>query len=297
MCPKIGHNVGAGYRRVARPRRDDRERRRETTGRVARTTTMRRARRLLLLAFPAVALGAFLLLKSTRPAQATPGPRVPVLVELFTSEGCSSCPPADVTLARLAREQPVDGALVVPLAWHVDYWDYIGWADPFASKASTERQREYAPLLGRGSLYTPQAVVDGRAEMNGSDGDALARAVGAAARAPKANVTVTVRPDGDARVVDIVVGPLPAGAEPSDVLLVVVEDEAHVDVRRGENAGRTLDHVAMARQSFRLGPVSSPGETRLQRRIDSPKRPSSVTVIVSERLKRKVWGVGVVPRV
>jgi len=255
---------------------------------------MRRTRRLFLLAIPAVALAALFLLRAPRPAQATPGPRVPVLVELFTSEGCSSCPPADKTLARLAREQPVDGALVVPIAWHVDYWDYIGWADPYASKASTERQRGYA-TLGRGSLYTPQAVVDGRAEMTGSDAQALTRAIDAAARAPKAKVALSVRADGDARVVDIVVGALPAGAEASEVLVVVVENEAHVDVRRGENAGRTLDHTAISRQSFLAGAVSATSETRLQQRIDSPKRPSSVVVVVSERLRRKVWGVGVVP--
>jgi hypothetical protein len=255
---------------------------------------MRRTHRLLLLTVPAAA-AIFLMLRGSRPAQATPGPRAAVLVELFTSEGCSSCPPADKTLARLAHEQPVDGALVVPIAWHVDYWDYIGWADPFATKGSTERQRAYAQWMGRGSLYTPQAVVDGRAEMTGGDAQALTRAIEAAARAPKAKVSLSVRADGDTRVVDVVTGPLPAGAEPSDLLVVVVENEARVEVRRGENAGRTLDHMAIARQILMAGNVNAAGETHLQQRIDSPKRPSSVVAIVSERVRRKVWGVGVVP--
>ncbi len=256
---------------------------------------MRRALPVLVFFVPAVAM--LLILRGAPRAEATPAARerVPVLVELFTSEGCSSCPPADKTLARLAHEQPVDGALVVPIAWHVDYWDYIGWADPFALKASTERQRAYAQWMGRGSLYTPQAVVDGRAEMTGSDAQALTRAVEAQVRAPKAKVSVSVRADGDGRVVDVVAGPLPAGAEPSDVLVVVVENSAHVDVGRGENAGRTLDHVSMARQVLVAGAVEPTGETRLHQRISSPKRPSSVVIVVSERLRRKVWGVGVVP--
>ena len=245
---------------------------------------------LLVLAAPLLAL-----LRGERPAQATTGPRTPVLVELFTSEGCSSCPPADRTLARLARDQPVDGALVVPIAWHVDYWDYIGWSDPFATKTATERQRSYAQWMGRGSLYTPQAVVDGRVEMNGGDMSSLSRAIDTAARAPRVKVTLSVRTDGDGRVVDIVTGPPPAGAEPCDVLLVVAENEAHVEVRRGENAGRTLDHIAIARQQVVAGAVNASGETRLQARIGSEKRPSSVVAIVSERLRRKVWGVGIVP--
>ena len=247
---------------------------------------------LLVLALPAVAL-----FRAAGPAAAAPSPgaRVPVLVELFTSEGCSSCPPADRTLAELALEQPAAGALVVPLAWHVDYWDYIGWKDPYSTKASTERQQGYAQWLGRGSLYTPQAVVDGRTDVLGSDRAALVRAIEATARAPRAMVTVSARTDGDARVVDVVVGPLPAGAEASDVSLVLVENEARVEVKRGENAGRTLDHIAMARQELQGGPVSSSVETRVSKRIPAPKRSMSVVVVVSERLRRKVWGVGVVP--
>ena len=99
--------------------------------------------------------------------------RVPVLVELFTSEGCSSCPPADELLAKLSREQPVDGATIVPLAFHVDYWNRLGWVDRFSSPQFTKRQQEYAAAL-RADTYTPQMVVDGRDEFVGSD-DARAR--------------------------------------------------------------------------------------------------------------------------
>ena len=106
---------------------------------------------------------------AARPAWRRAGAPVPILVELFTSEGCSSCPPADTLLTRLAAEKIVGGAQVVALAFHVDYWDRLGWKDRFSSAAFTERQHRYAAAWQTDRIYTPQAVVDGRVEFVGTD--------------------------------------------------------------------------------------------------------------------------------
>src|SRR5574337_814125 len=116
---------------------------------------------------------------------ASGGPRAPVLVELFTSEGCSSCPPADALLARLDQTQPVSGAEVIALKEHVDYWDHLGWRDPYSSELFTARQNAYAHAFGKDGIYTPQMIVDGRTEFVGSRESLARQAIRRAAQEPK----------------------------------------------------------------------------------------------------------------
>src|SRR5438128_2540763 len=173
----------------------------------------------------------------------------PIVVELFTSEGCSSCPPADVLLAELARRPDV-----LALSFHVDYWDRLGWKDPYSSHEATERQNRYAKLLALHTVYTPQIVVDGKWEAVGSDRAEVERALDLARRDP-AEVPVTLALDhGQAQ---IAVGP--GGGVAASVLLIGF-DRRHVSaVKRGENSGRTLAHVDVVRGVEEI-PRSSAGE-------------------------------------
>src|SRR5204863_4528217 len=126
-------------------------------------------------------LAAIATLAASPRAQRVEGAATPIVVELFTSEGCESCPPADVLLRQLASTQPVPGAQIIPLSLHVDYWDQLGWKDRFSSALLTNRQRVYGTRFNIDSVYTPQMVVDGRSELVGSDGAAARKAIARAA--------------------------------------------------------------------------------------------------------------------
>jgi hypothetical protein len=179
---------------------------------------------------------------------------VPVVVELFTSEGCSSCPSADEALLRLETAQPVPGVEVIALGQHVDYWNRLGWKDVFSAPAYTQRQRRYAEGFRTGS-YTPQAVVNGQYEFVGSRTAELAGTVAKAARAPQATVSVAAAGAG----LQVRVSNLPAGTKPAEVLLAITESGLASKVGRGENAGRELRHAAVVRELRPLGPVGADG--------------------------------------
>jgi hypothetical protein len=190
--------------------------------------------------------------------------RAPVVVELFTSEGCSSCPPADALLAQLDRTQPVGGAEVIPLAMHVDYWNYLGWADPFSSHEFSERQGEYARAYGKDGVYTPQMIVDGVKEFPGGNSTGALDAIGKAALVPKADVRFErASAETGAGVVRLSVRienlPKLTEGDAAYVLLAVTESGLSTDVARGENSGRRLSHVGVVR---RLTTVASLADAR-----------------------------------
>jgi hypothetical protein len=199
----------------------------------------RRSVRCTLSALPLVwlALSAF--------AQPSPSvTRQPVLVELFTSEGCSDCPPADALLARLDSTQFVPGAQAIVLSEHVTYWNHLGWRDPFSFDAMSQRQSQYALHFSLDSVYTPQMVVDGAHQFVGSDTAALSRAVANAASHPKPQISIQNAHLANGALSFSVRGPAGAGAM---LVVALAEDATHSEVAHGENAGRTLHHVAVAR--------------------------------------------------
>lgn len=179
----------------------------------------------------------------------TSTPRTPVLVELFTSEGCSSCPPADNALARLAQRQPVEGVELIALGFHVTYWDYLGWKDPYGSSEYGERQRRYALEGDENRVYTPQMVVDGVRSFVGGEDEARAQAAIAGKR-PKVPLGLTARVEGDTVVVRVRTEKAPARG--LELWAALAEDGLSSDVKRGENAGRKLAHAAVVRTMVTL---------------------------------------------
>jgi hypothetical protein len=167
----------------------------------------------------------------------------PVVVELFTSQGCSSCPPADALLGELAQRSDV-----VALSFHVDYWDYIGWKDPFASPATTARQRQYAGALGLRMVYTPQMVVDGRVDVVGSH----RREVEAAIETSAAGSKLAVRIQDDGQGGHRAVIPAGDGAE-ATIWLAILDSQQETKVGRGENGGRTLREFNIVREWRQIG--------------------------------------------
>jgi hypothetical protein len=211
--------------------------------------------------------------------------RVPVLVELFTSEGCSSCPPADALLEQLDRMQPVAGAEAIVLSEHVDYWNRIGWKDPFSSSFYSDRQNAYASRFGLSSVYTPQMVVDGATEFTGSEPDRARAEIGKAGRALKLAVrlsSVRIEQTNSLRA-SIEVEDSSGSVKPqkAGVYVVLALDHAESQVLRGENAGRKLSHAGVARKLEKVGEFRA-GERfsmRVEFKIDSGVRPEDLRLI------------------
>ncbi len=208
-------------------------------------------------------------------AQTASPARMPVLVELFTSEGCSSCPPADALLGRLDREQPVNSANIIVLEEHVDYWESGGWHDRFSSSQFTDRQNNYLPRLKFQDPYTPQMIVDGSTQLLGSDAPKALNVITQATQSPKIALTLAT-PAIDGRHIACSVSatsssPLPKG----DLYAVVVQPTATTEVKAGENGGKHLDHVGVVRSMQRIGKVQDLGAGAVKFSLNVPANVST----------------------
>jgi hypothetical protein len=222
-----------------------------------------------------------------------------VLIELFTSEGCSSCPPADALLERLDRSQPVHGAELIVLSEHVDYWNDIGWRDRFSSHEYSERQSAYADRFGLRSIYTPQMVVDGQIEFVGSDERRAIQAIESETQVEKIPVILSsIRLHGNNMITaHVEAGPQasPTAAKSASILLAIADESDESQVSHGENAGRTLKHVAVLRNLVRVGTIDR--TDRFSRdvtiHLSNPNsRNTRVVAIVQETPAGRVWGAG-----
>jgi len=230
--------------------------------------------------------------------QSAAGTPIPVLVELFTAEGCSSCPPADTLLEKLIESQPAAGVQIVGLGEHVDYWDRLGWKDRFSSAALTARQQKYANRSKGADIYTPQMVVDGQDAFVGSDIAAARRAIERAVAGPHGGVRIAVGEAANAAQVAVTVASLPARAagDRADLLVAITEDRLRTDVKRGENQGRTLTHAAVVREIRTVAEgVSSSSVAEMTIKLASDwSRPNlKVVAFVQERGSRRVLATAV----
>jgi len=218
---------------------------------------------------------------------------IPIVVELFTSEGCSSCPPADALLRKLDSSQPTPGAQLIVLEEHVDYWDDLGWKDPFSSHEWTLRQTAYAQRLNVRAPYTPQMVVNGAVELLGSDSSRAIKIFDEARSVSRVPIHISaIRIESGKVHVHVEAGEVPAQAE---VFVAVALDHAESQVKRGENDGRHLEHVDVLQtlnsegklqkgQSFSKDVVVSAGKSGTAYRL---------IVFIQERDQGKIMGAAV----
>jgi hypothetical protein len=223
-------------------------------------------------------------------------PANPILVELFTSEGCSDCPPADAFLKALDSAQPIPGAQLIVLEEHVDYWDDQGWRDPFSSHELTLRQSEYVDRLHvKNGPYTPQMVVDGSEAFVGSDRPQAGHAFAKEVQVPKISVQISaLHVEGGKVLAHVEVGSVFSKAE---VFVAVALDHAQSQVLRGENGGHQLEHVAIVERLTSIGKVKK-GESfskDVAMKMDHPEKDYRLITFVQEADEGKVLGAAAAP--
>lgn len=228
-----------------------------------------------------------------------------VVVELFTSEGCSSCPPADALLARLSEQLGTGNVQVIALEEHVDYWDDLGWKDPFSSHDWTTRQYAYAGVLGNGNPYTPQMVVDGSLEFSGSREQQARKSIAEEAAQKKTSVTLSQGTASMAGTENVLVqvgklSPSEKGGT-AEVWLAITETGLHSDVKRGENAGHELRHAAIVRSMRKIGEAkadvdpSFSSDSAIHVRREWNQHNLRAVVFVQEKSSLRIVGAAEIP--
>jgi hypothetical protein len=229
---------------------------------------------------------------------------IPVVVELFTSEGCSSCPPADDVLARLDSQSPAGrggkqraslppGVEIIALGEHVDYWDQLGWKDRFSSPLFSARQQDYGQAFRVANVYTPQVVVNGEIQVLGSDSRAIQDAIRKASTDARADVKIALT---SSQTLSIRVGKLPQGSHPAEILLAITEGGVDTGVYGGENSGRVLHHAAVVRSLTSLGKLDPkyPGEysanASLSLRAEWNRQNLKLVLFVQDRTTQRILG-------
>ncbi|MDB4957796.1 MAG: hypothetical protein JWO36_5365 [Myxococcales bacterium] len=229
-------------------------------------------------------LGSVLILGCATASGDTRADEGPIVIELFTSQGCSSCPPADALLGKLARAGELGGRKLAAMSFHVDYWDDLGWADPYASPQWTKRQQRYAQALGD-NVYTPELVVAGSAGVVGSQAARVTQLIASAPRqlAVTANATWTTTQA-------VFTATAPADA---DVFIAVYEETTRTKVTRGENSGETLGSDRVVR---RLERVAEAGKTGTLEVALDPRWKAGGAVAFAQRSDRRITGATVLVR-
>jgi hypothetical protein len=234
---------------------------------------------------------SLLLAKTPEPGS----PRKAVVVELFTSEGCSSCPPADELLGHLRQDLAGKNIQVIPLGFHVDYWNSLGWKDRFSSADFSKRQELYARSLHVDGPYTPQMVVDGELEFVGNSAGQAQRAISQASTEPELAM-VNLSAAGANQLTVQIKAPVSAGD--ANVMLAITEDNLTTKVGSGENGGRTLHHAAVVRELRQLGQIHGGGfEANVPVKVEKEWKREDLhaVVFVQQGSSGKIQGASSVP--
>jgi hypothetical protein len=231
-------------------------------------------------------------------------PSEPVVVELFTSEGCSSCPPADALLLQLETSQSIPGASVIAIEEHVDYWNHDGWTDPYSSAEWTQRQVDYVTHFKDKEPYTPQQIVDGQVEMTGGQEQKTAQAIQQAAAQRKTEITLTASnssPDGTQ--LNVRVGKLTGSTDrdTAEIWLAITESGLASSVNAGENAGRNLRHAPVLRSLHKIGVANAKNDSafessqKLRFKSSWNRQNLQLAVLIQEKKSLKILGAAAIP--